>query len=541
VRELIPFVSRRNNPAGDEYGRIRHRREISQAFGGSNHPSANGWHDFRCPAPGHDDKTASCGAKDGRDGWIWVKCHAGCDRGAILDAIEAKGLKVRRAGSGAGRKPPGDIFAGAKPIDAAFPYFHERGIDVGVFPDLGRAVRYSPALWHKDSQTEKPALVAAVVNCAAAPTAIQRLYLTGDRKAKACKPMSLGSIRGLAIQLGPPTETLYVSEGLEDAMTAQQAAVEMGLAASAWAAVGAQNMPNLVPPEAVKTIVFLGQNNPKQPDEHDPAFARFVVTAARRLAAEGKQVPIAWPPAGVKDINDLVRGKTGKDLATGYVQARAMLTGAETEAPPAKTAWQELYMTDERGKILPNAANALIALQNAPELAPAFAYDEIKRMTMLVAPLPATTRPETLPRTATDADLTDVEVWLQRNGMPKMGRDPVFQAVDRRALERPFHRLRDWLSGLKWDFRPRLDTWLTYYLGAEDSLYHRAIDRMFLIAMVARVLASRHARRRSQVRRLRSRSSSKIGLRLPTMLRPQNQIVGRNQKRHPLASPIKPA
>jgi hypothetical protein len=54
--------------------------------------SASGWHDFRCPA--HDDKTASCGIKDDRGGKIAIKCHAGCERDAILDAIEAKGRSV---------------------------------------------------------------------------------------------------------------------------------------------------------------------------------------------------------------------------------------------------------------------------------------------------------------------------------------------------------------------------------------------------------------------------------------------------------------
>ena len=77
-------------------------KEIALAFGGSGVASASGWHDFRCPA--HDDKTASCGVKDDRDGKIAVKCHAGCERDAILDAIEAKGLVVRRAEQSAGRK-----------------------------------------------------------------------------------------------------------------------------------------------------------------------------------------------------------------------------------------------------------------------------------------------------------------------------------------------------------------------------------------------------------------------------------------------------
>ena len=81
--------ARRVMPASQNSTRLSTAKEIALAFGGSGAASASGWHDFRCPA--HDDKTASCGVKDERDGKIAVKCHAGCERDAILDAIEAKG------------------------------------------------------------------------------------------------------------------------------------------------------------------------------------------------------------------------------------------------------------------------------------------------------------------------------------------------------------------------------------------------------------------------------------------------------------------
>jgi hypothetical protein len=46
--------------------RLSTAKEIALVFGGSGAASASGWQDFRCPA--HDDKTASCGVKDDRDG-----------------------------------------------------------------------------------------------------------------------------------------------------------------------------------------------------------------------------------------------------------------------------------------------------------------------------------------------------------------------------------------------------------------------------------------------------------------------------------------
>ncbi len=41
---------------------------------------------------------------------------------------------------------------------------------------------------------------------------------------------------------------------------------------------------------------------------------------------------------------------------------------------------------------------------------------------------------------------------------------------------------------MKWDGKSRLDKWLSYYLGAEQSPYVSYIGRWFMIAMVARVM-----------------------------------------------------
>jgi hypothetical protein len=142
--------------------------------------------------------------------------------------------------------------------------------------------------------------------------------------------MSLGKISRLAIKFGPPTDTLYVAEGLEDAMTAQQASEGES---SAWAAAGSSNMPNLVSPDAVKTVVFPGQNDKDDPRQRDKTFEQNLAKAAPKLMSEGKAVRVAWPPAGVKDINDLVRGRTGAALAEGYADVKRMIDSAEEVLP----------------------------------------------------------------------------------------------------------------------------------------------------------------------------------------------------------------
>jgi predicted P-loop ATPase len=161
--------------------------------------------------------------------------------------------------------------------------------------------------------------------------------------------------------------------------------------------------------------------------------------------------------------------------------------------PRAGTPWLEPAITDDRGRVLPILANIMIGLREAPEIAQAFVYDEMLRAPLIVQALPIVDGAESsdqgpFPRSVRDTDVSRMQEWLQHQGMPKIGRDMTHQAVDQRAQERAFHPVRDYLTALAWDGTPRLERWLSYYLGAEPSPYLAGIGRMFLIAMVARVL-----------------------------------------------------
>jgi hypothetical protein len=62
-----------------------------------------------------------------------------------------------------------------------------------------------------------------------------------------------------------------------------------------------------------------------------------------------------------------------------------------------------------------------------------------------------------------------------------------FQAVvEDAAYQERFTPVRDYLDGLTWDRKPRIDTWLSVYGGAEDSVYTRAVGRLMLVAAVRR-------------------------------------------------------
>jgi hypothetical protein len=67
------------------------------------------------------------------------------------------------------------------------------------------------------------------------------------------------------------------------------------------------------------------------------------------------------------------------------------------------------------------------------------------------------------------------------------GKEHVADAATALSLEHTFNPIVSYLDSLKWDGKSRLDTWLSTYLGAEDTPLNRAIGRATLAAAVRRV------------------------------------------------------
>ena len=156
--------------------------------------------------------------------------------------------------------------------------------------------------------------------------------------------------------------------------------------------------------------------------------------------------------------------------------------------------WLDDCQRDDKKRIIPNLANAMVALRSAEDFRGILRYDEMLSAAMLFRPVPIfgkSLQESDLcwtNRTVTDVDVSAIQEWMQLSGLPRIGKEAVHQAVDLAAQENSFHPVRDWLNGLTWDGRDRISTWLSYYLGATSSPYCEAIGRMFLVSMVARVL-----------------------------------------------------
>jgi predicted P-loop ATPase len=125
-------------------------------------------------------------------------------------------------------------------------------------------------------------------------------------------------------------------------------------------------------------------------------------------------------------------------------------------------------------------------LRGDPAVRDCFAFDEMLRVPMMMRAIGTLVAPFE-PRPVTDNDVVDVQTWMQEQGLTRIAKETVRDAIHKRASEKSYHPVYDWLDALQWDGTPRLDAWLTTWLGVEPTPYAQAVGRMFLISMVARI------------------------------------------------------
>lgn len=86
----------------------------------------------------------------------------------------------------------------------------------------------------------------------------------------------------------------------------------------------------------------------------------------------------------------------------------------------------------------------------------------------------------------TDSDTRRLINWFARNEKLMVSVFDAEGAIEIVGRASSYHPVRDWLSGLKWDGKPRLDAWLVRIGGAEDTAYTRAVGAKWMISAVAR-------------------------------------------------------
>lgn len=87
-----------------------------------------------------------------------------------------------------------------------------------------------------------------------------------------------------------------------------------------------------------------------------------------------------------------------------------------------------------------------------------------------------------------DTDSDHLRIFMERTVEGKVSVSDIYTAVNATADKKAYHPVKTYLEGLTWDGTPRLDSLLIDYLGAEDTLYTRAVSRKAFVAAVARIM-----------------------------------------------------
>ncbi len=169
-------------------------------------------------------------------------------------------------------------------------------------------------------------------------------------------------------------------------------------------------------------------------------------------------------------------GYTGRTAAEMFDGMPMPVTGAQKPVDiVGRPEWHHQCIADGNGKIVPNVANGVVAVTAG--IGAAIGFNEMECAPVWRAPYDRAIR---------DEDVTEIQKWIQHNGIPRIGKEIVHDAVRNVAIKSSFHPVRDYLSSLTWDGTPRVGSWLSAYLGAERTAYTNGIGQMFLVAMVAR-------------------------------------------------------
>ncbi|EYD75010.1 hypothetical protein Rumeso_03434 [Rubellimicrobium mesophilum DSM 19309] len=269
-----------------------------------------------CPAHANS-RTPALSLKDGTDGRLLAKCHAGCDFAHILDALRTLGLT-----EGAALGLHVDPEVNARRQAEARAEAERRGAQARRLWDEALAVTGTPAERYlagaghhcpvPPDAALSPGLLAPFGPAPAALVAlveggesfsIHRTYLRVDGTEKAdiepAKAM-LGAVAGAAVRLsdaaGEPGAPLVVAEGIETALSL--ASGLLSGPAVLWAALSTSGLRALrLPARLGRLIIAADGDRPGQ---------EAALALAARADAQGWQVSLLPPPAG-KDWNDVLR------------------------------------------------------------------------------------------------------------------------------------------------------------------------------------------------------------------------------------------
>ena len=259
-------------------------------------------------------------------------------------------------------------------------------------------------------------------------------------------------------------------------------------------------------------VVILPDNDPQStmPDgtlrwhpDGRPALAGqdHANDVARNLSGIAGRVRVVMlPDLPLKgDVADwIASGGTAEAIAELIARAPDW-TKAQPEPPAGDVPTMQAYHAlrdaldkNGNGAVLPTHANMVLILKRDPLLASLVQFNSFTGLHMLRKPLPVldkSIRPSAgpYPRPWDGDDITRLLAYVQKSWTHNFRKATVEECLLLEGRDNEVHPVRNYLAGLKWDGKKRLDIWLTMTFGCPQDSYHTAVASKVLIAAVRRV------------------------------------------------------
>jgi len=246
--------------------------------------------------------------------------------------------------------------------------------------------------------------------------------------------------------------------------------------------------PRLQAPSAVsRARAWLTKAEPAVSGQHghDTAF-RVIERVCRGFMLEAGEAFDAlrdWNASCSPPWNDAeLRHKIADGLARGDTPIGSLLD----EKPKPRESHVE-YIQD-RGQNAPIDENIARVLERDPAWRGGPKHDRYSLLTLWPDVLPELIRGHVRrDREIVSTDYSAIQAYAIREHQIRAARETVERGCRLAAERNAFDSLEAWISALPaWDQTPRLERWLSTYLGCEDTSFHRVTGRAWLRACVAR-------------------------------------------------------
>ncbi|MEN2430736.1 VapE domain-containing protein [Comamonas sp. F1-6] len=155
--------------------------------------------------------------------------------------------------------------------------------------------------------------------------------------------------------------------------------------------------------------------------------------------------------------------------------------------------WMSYYYDSEKSRWNVSRKFVIRCLERLPDIKDVLGFDELRNTVQCRKAWPW---PYAKPGEIRNADSLLLGKWLTDTyGLPSISKAALEEGMLTVAATRRYHPIRDYLTGLKWDGKPRVDNWLVHVLGEKpDTIkpalfeYLGLVGRFWLLGMVYRVM-----------------------------------------------------